>query len=155
MEINYTGHSLVTTLNHMIMITIDGSKGYKTASEQVRTPEIKLFLASLSAERANMAEELEREVISLGEVPDKQGGPLAALHRMWIEIKAGLESSNERSIVESCEKGDQTAISSFVNALAHEAVSPKTRIILQELLEKIEDDLLKLNTLKTTLLSNT
>lgn len=89
----------IEKLNHLIAIANDGKYGYENAAEEVNDPTLKQMFRQYSLERGGYAEDLKREVSRLGGSPDQGGGPLGALHRTWMDIKATVTSGDREAIL--------------------------------------------------------
>ena len=103
-------------LNELIESCHDAHQGFREAAENVQDPELRTFFLQQSEERARFASELEREVGSLGEKPERSGSAAGALHRAWMDIKSSL-GGGEKAILESVERGEDSAKGTYEKAL--------------------------------------
>lgn len=108
---------VISTLNDLIETCRDGQNGFKEAAENVKSPDLKTFLNKTSMERAQFVGELQLEVRSLGGDPEKTGSTAAAMHRAWIDIKGTLTGKDDHSILNECERGEDSAVEVFRDAL--------------------------------------
>jgi len=108
---------VISTLNDLIETCRDGQNGFKEAAENVKNPDLKTFLNKTSMERAQFVGELQLEVRSLGGDPEKTGSTAAAIHRAWIDIKGTLTGKDDHSILNECERGEDSAVEVFRDAL--------------------------------------
>jgi len=106
---------LLECLNELIQTCRDAEKGFQTAFENVKNPDLKTFFRDCSVQRAQFASELESEVRQLGGTPVGSGSVSATVHRGWINIKAMIGS--DESITAECRRGDEAAIETYQRVL--------------------------------------
>lgn len=127
-----TNDKLTTILNHLISIANDGKYGYQNAAEDVKDISLKQMFQQYSSERARYAEDLKRAVAGIDDAPDKSGGPLGALHRTWIDIKAAVTSGDREAILKTCITGEEAAIKAYTDALDNENITGNIKQLLTE-----------------------
>jgi uncharacterized protein (TIGR02284 family) len=110
-------NKVTSTLNELIETGRDGQNGFKEAAENVKSPDLKTFLSQLATERAQFVSELQLEVRKLGGDPQKSGSTTAAMHRVWMDIKGTLTGKDDHSILSECERGEDSAVDSYKDAL--------------------------------------
>jgi uncharacterized protein (TIGR02284 family) len=109
----------VTILNDLIETLKDGQEGFRAAAEDVQSSNLKSLFAEFSLQRSKFAGELQMLARSLsGEEPEKSGSVAGAVHRGWIDLKAALVSRNEHAILAECERGEDSAVAAYREALA-------------------------------------
>jgi uncharacterized protein (TIGR02284 family) len=108
---------VISTLNDLIETCRDGQEGFKEASENATSPELKSFFLEASRERARCVGELQQEVRTLGGDPEKSGSTAGALHRVWMDIKGTLTGKDDTSILNEAERGEDSAVKAFEDAL--------------------------------------
>ena len=121
----------IDILEDLIETCRDGENGFKQAAEKINDPEIRSFFLTQSTERAEFAKELEAEVQRLGKSnPEHKGSTAGALHRSWMGLKEAL-GGGTKSILESAEKGEDSAKDAYEKALTDEDLPPIARPIVQ------------------------
>jgi uncharacterized protein (TIGR02284 family) len=136
---------IVSTLEGLIAILEDGKLGYTNAAEHVEDAMIKSNFTNYARERASFITELQDEINRLGKSTDTAGGgPLGALHRAWIDIKATFTSNDTESIINACITGEEAAIEKYEMALEQEELSPNQIELLRKQLGSIKAVLMKL-----------
>jgi len=92
---------IVSTLDELVALNQASELGFETAAEHARQPALKVLLRTYAHQRMRFAEELRAEIIVWGGVPHPRRNLLAALHRGWIDLKAGLTvgRANETRVV--------------------------------------------------------
>lgn len=113
-------NAVVSVLNDLLENARDGEYGFKTCAEQVEASNVKALFASRSVGCAEAARELEALIVQYGGEPASGGTAAGALHRGWVQVKGAVGADSELSILESCEKGEDTAIARYRKALKDE-----------------------------------
>ena len=127
----------IDILEDLIETCRDGENGYKQAAEKVDDPDIRTFFLAQSTERARFARELENEVQRLGKAePERTGSAAGAIHRSWMGLKEAL-GGGTKSILESTEKGEDSARDAYEKALTNEDLPPSARPLIQRQAESV------------------
>ncbi len=108
---------IISTLNGLIETCKDGQDGFKEAAEGVERSDLKSLFYEFSQQRSQFAGELQTLVQTLGGDPENAGSLGAALHRGWINIKSAVTGKNEGSILNECERGEDSAKNTYKEAL--------------------------------------
>ncbi|MFY9554600.1 MAG: PA2169 family four-helix-bundle protein [Blastocatellia bacterium] len=108
---------VISTLNELIETCRDGLDGFKEAAENVKNPELKSFFNEAATERAYCVQELQTEVRGLGGEAEKSGSTAGAIHRVWMDIKGTFTGKDDHSILSETERGEDSAVSTFRDAL--------------------------------------
>lgn len=118
-----TRDDVISTLNNLIETSRDGQNGFQSAAEGVTNPSLKALFLQYAQQRAVFVSELQSEVRALGGDPQTTGSVAAAMHRGWVNIKAAVTGKNEHNILEECERGEDSAMKNYQEALG-ENLSP-------------------------------
>ncbi|GIZ08964.1 PA2169 family four-helix-bundle protein [Flavobacterium sp. UMI-01] len=144
-----TREEIVAVLNGLISILEDGKLGYTSAAEQVESPAIKSDFLEYARERALYIVELQDEINRLGKSTDTAGGgPLGAMHRAWIDIKASFTSGDTEAIINACITGEEAAIEEYKNALEKGHLELNQIAIVSKQLNGIQNTLMKIKSKK-------
>lgn len=108
---------VISTINGLIETCKDGQMGFKEASEGVERSDLKSFFGECSLQRSQFAGELQSLVRTLGGDPENSGSIAGTLHRGWINIKAAVTGKDEGSILNECERGEDSAKKAYKTAL--------------------------------------
>lgn len=108
---------VVSTLNGLIETCKDGQMGFQEASEGIERSDLKSFFSECSLQRSQFAGELQSLVRTLGEEPAESGSVAGSLHRGWINIKSAVTGKDEGSILNECERGEDSAKNAYKEAL--------------------------------------
>jgi uncharacterized protein (TIGR02284 family) len=127
-----TTASITSVLNSLIETCKDGQEGFRSAMENVKNADYKSLFSELSIQRQQFITELQGLVRGLGEDTEKTGSVAGALHRGWIDLKAALTSGDEHAILAECERGEDSAVAEYRDALEHEDLSANVRGVLRQ-----------------------
>ena len=126
-----TTKTIAHILNSLIETCSDGQEGFRSASEDVSNTALRSLFGELSIERGRFCSELQRLVGTLGEEPDSSGSVTGSLHRGWIDLKSALSSGEEHAILAECERGEDSAVAEFRDALEHEELPESVRDVIR------------------------
>lgn len=128
---------VISTLNGLIETCKDGQEGFKEAAEGVERSDLKSLFYEFSQQRAHFTGELQSLVRELGGDPENSGSLSGALHRGWINIKSAVLGKDEATVLNECERGEDSAKKAFKEALEQplpanviEVVQPQYTAIL-------------------------
>ena len=108
----------ISVLNKLIETLKDGQDGFQSASENVQSSELRTVFATFSQQRSKFAGELQTLARSLGESePETTGSVSASVHRGWINLKGTLTGRDDHAILAECEKGEDSAVADYKEAL--------------------------------------
>jgi len=108
---------VISTLNNLIETCRDGAEGFKDAAESIKHSELKTVFYEYSQQRAQFGAVLQELVRELGGDPTKSGSSAGAIHRGWMELKAAITGGDEQSILNECERGEDSAKEAYMDAL--------------------------------------
>ncbi|HEX8127490.1 MAG TPA: PA2169 family four-helix-bundle protein [Pyrinomonadaceae bacterium] len=123
--------NVISVLNNLIETCKDGQNGFQTAAEGVKRSEFKSLFYQYSQQRAQFAGELQNEVRRLGGDPEQAGSIAATLHRGWINIKSAVTGEDETAVLAECERGEDSAVSNYKDALADQNLPADVRAIIE------------------------
>lgn len=112
-----------STLNDLIETLKDGEEGFRTSAEKVKDSSVRSQFQHYASERARCASELQNEVSRIGGEAATSGSASAALHRGWIGLKAALTGNDDHAILAEAERGEDSAVKNFREALAKDLPS--------------------------------
>jgi uncharacterized protein (TIGR02284 family) len=127
----------ISTLNNLIETCRDGEQGFRTAAEGVDNGQLRSMFLEYAMQRGEFCRELEREVRRLGGDPERTGTVAGAAHRGWMNIKSAVTGKDEDAIIAECERGEDSAVGSYREAL-NEALPPDTRILIERQYREVQ-----------------
>jgi uncharacterized protein (TIGR02284 family) len=124
---------IVSTINSLIETLKDGQDGFKQAAEAVKDSNLKSLFHEYSLQRAKFAGELQSEARQLGEgEPEETSSTAGAMHRAWINLKSALTSGDDHSILAECERGEDSAVNEYKEAMEENLSSPIREIVSRQ-----------------------
>src|SRR6266705_5031959 len=126
----------ISTINNLIETLKDGQKGFKEAADAVNDPQLKSLFTEYSQQRSRFASELQTEARSVGGAEPETGGSAAgAMHRGWINLKSAITSKDEGAVLAECERGEDSAVKEFKEAIDKPFSSPLRDVIFRQYTE--------------------
>ncbi|MEM8527351.1 MAG: PA2169 family four-helix-bundle protein [Bacteroidota bacterium] len=120
----------IDALNDLLARNYDAEKGYKQAAEQVEETRLVSWFNSKAQERYDFGHEIKEEIRSLGGTPEKGTTVKGDLHRTWLNVKSALSLDTTEAILEECERGEETFVETYDEALKDTALPASTRSLL-------------------------
>jgi uncharacterized protein (TIGR02284 family) len=112
-----SNEDVVDVLNDLLENARDGEYGFRTCAEQVDSANAKQLFFSRAEGCRQAGEELSQLVRRYGGEPASGGTAAGAVHRGWLQVKGSVGADSELSILESCERGEDTGIARYRKAL--------------------------------------
>lgn len=124
----------IGALKDLYQLLGDSVKGYREAASQVKSPELKVFMSNLSAERATLKQDLGQAVHRLSPDHDKldEGTLKGDLHRAWMDIREALSSSSDRAVLDECHRGEDFLVDRYRTVLDDEDIPGELRVLLRK-----------------------
>lgn len=137
----------IEVLNTLITINNDRIEGYETASKETEEFDLKALFAQFISTSKNCKQELAREVNKLGGEEAEGTKVSGKFFRMWMDVKAALTGKDRKTILNSCEYGEDEALDTYEkvleNDLDHLSADQKSMIYTQKSLLKGDHDRVK------------
>lgn len=148
MERNERNEELNEVLNDLIRINHDRIEGYEKAIEETKDKDV-----DLQAVFHRMADESKQYASELKSEVQRNGGEIASdttvsgkIYRTWMDIKAVFTGKGRKSVLESCEFGEDAAQRAYDEALRSDAPLPadvRQLIVSQKAALKASHDTIK------------
>ena len=120
-------------LNDLIETLKDGQDGFRAASEDIRSADLKTIFNEYSLQRSKFAGELQALARSVGEKdPESTGSVAGAMHRGWMNLKSALTSQDDYAILAECERGEDSAVAEYRKALENDALPANVAETVQQ-----------------------
>lgn len=124
---------IVSTINSLIETLKDGQEGFKQAAEAVKDSELKSLFREYSQQRARFATELQSQARQFGEPkPEDSSSAAGAMHRAWINLKSVITSGDDHAILAECERGEDSAVKEYKEAIDERLASPIADIVSRQ-----------------------
>jgi uncharacterized protein (TIGR02284 family) len=132
----YTNDALINVLNDLVKINNDRIAGYERAIKECKDEDV-----DLKGLFRNMANESQEYVSELGDLILRSGGrptddttAPGKIYRGWMDLKAAFTGSDRKSLLNSCEFGEDAAQKAYQAALTAdvEMDSESRRLIAEQ-----------------------
>jgi uncharacterized protein (TIGR02284 family) len=137
----------IEVLNTLITINNDRIEGYETASKESKESDLKSLFAQFIATSQKCKYALVKEVDNLGGEVAEGTTISGKFFRVWMDLKAALTGKDRKTILNSCEFGEDKAIETYHQALedGSEFLSDQHKIMIssQKALLKADHQLIK------------
>lgn len=117
-------------LNDLVEINNDRVAGYEKAAEQAKDADLIKLFKNMSEQSRVFVNELKEAVKVLGQEPAEGTTVRGKIYRTWMDIKKTFSGSNRKSLLESCEYGEDAAQKAYNNALDETSLSAAERNLL-------------------------
>jgi uncharacterized protein (TIGR02284 family) len=131
---------IVKTLNDLIEVNYDRSKGYQTAADEMEDTEYKSKFTQYSSQSSSYKNELEGLVRQFGGEPTKSSSASGTVYRAWMETKAALTGKDKKAILSSCEFGEDAAKKTYNEAKSKSTAFPPN---VQTVIARQHDEILR------------
>lgn len=139
---------IISSLDHLVTIGVDGEEGYQKAAEMVSNKNLLAQFEQSSTARNIQAEAIRNYLSDNGiEKPAHEGGFGGTLHRAWLDIKGTLSNRSDGVSISSCLSGDQAAVVAYQEVLDEKNLPADLHKLLTEHLEDLKSDVQNLELL--------
>ena len=123
----------IEELNTLITINNDRTEGYETAAKETEEQDLKTFFSDLRQTSMHCNKELSAEVTKLGGTAAEGTKTTGKFFRVWMDVKAALSGKDRKTILNSCEYGEDIAKKTYQDTLTNHAenLSPKLQTIIK------------------------
>jgi len=130
---------IISTINSLIETLKDGQAGFKQAAEAVKDSNLKSLFSEYSLQRSRFAGELQSHAQQLGESdPENESSVSGAMHRAWINLKSAVTSGDDHAILAECERGEDSAVAEYKEAMEDDALSAPVREIVSRQYREVQ-----------------
>jgi uncharacterized protein (TIGR02284 family) len=141
-------NELIETLNDLVQINTDRTKGFENALTQLQSEGVveeatsaglkTLFLSYIDQSR-RFKMELAKEVEVLGSDIETDTSTSGKIHRAWIDLKTTFTGHSTHSILEECEFGEDAILKAYDSALEEEHIPAYIRDMLNDQLAELTE----------------
>jgi uncharacterized protein (TIGR02284 family) len=107
----------IEVFNTLIEINNDRIVGYETASKETDESDLISLFAALKETSTKCKAELIHEVNILGGKPMEGTTNSGKFYRIWMDFKAAITGKDRKSILNSCEYGEEQAVNTYKEAM--------------------------------------
>jgi len=121
---------IIKTLNNLIEVNIDRTKGYETAAKETEDSDLTSLFNKYASQSSTFRSELEKMVTEKGGEPQKSSSASGTVYRAWMDTKSTLTGNSRKAILSLCEFGEDAAKKSYKEAKEDSASYPDTVVSL-------------------------
>jgi len=104
-------------LKELVETCKDGQEGFRLAASAVKDVDLRSELQEYSMQRTEFARELTEALDALGSEAPESGSVAGGLHHAWMNLKSAVTSRDPHAILADCERGEDSAVEAYRNAL--------------------------------------
>jgi uncharacterized protein (TIGR02284 family) len=119
-------------LNDLIEINNDRVKGYEKAANQANDEDLRTVFNNMAMESRQLLTELRDRVQQVGGKPEEGTTARGKIYRTWMDVKATFGGDDRKSLLASCEFGEDAAQDAYRAALKEDDISPDIRQVLEK-----------------------
>ena len=110
---------LTETLNDLVKINMDRIEGYEKAAEQTKKydADLQAIFSKMAAESRSYIQELHEKIFSIGGKVSTDTTVSGKIYRAWMGVKNLFTGSDRKSILASCEFGEDAAQKAYNDSL--------------------------------------
>ena len=123
-------NEVVTVLNDLLTVVHDSLNGYRTVEEALEDSRYRALFEEYAQQREQMGIELANLVVRYGGTPQENGTVGAALHRVWMNIKAASTQGDE-AILNECDVSEEATLKSYQDVVAHPHLPEEVREVIR------------------------
>lgn len=122
----------VEVLNDLVRINNDRIEGYQRAAQETRPEDSDLrdIFQKMAQESQQLKQELVSEVARHGGEPSEGTMPSGKIYRAWMDVKAAITGGDRKSILSSCEFGEDAAKKAYNDASRSDGLEPNVRELI-------------------------
>jgi uncharacterized protein (TIGR02284 family) len=129
----------VDVLNELVVINNDRIEGYEKAAEETKDPELKDIFHRFMSQSQKFKQELAQNVQQLGGEVKTGTKASGKLYRAFMDVKAALTGNDRKTVLDSCERGEDVALEHYKDALQSDAhLSPEVRQIVERQRDELQ-----------------
>jgi uncharacterized protein (TIGR02284 family) len=128
-----TNEQVIEVLNDLVRINNDRVAGYERAIKELPSDEgddLKDLFSRMASESRVYANELSEAVRNLGGKVATDTTISGKIYRIWMDIKNAMSADEEKSVLASCEYGEDAAQRAYEKALDEKELPADTRELI-------------------------
>jgi len=127
----------IDVLNTLIETCNDGERGFRNIAEHVHSADLKTLFATRANECRQACADLRAQVLQLGGDPETGGSASGALQRGWVALLGTLSGHSDKTLLEACERGEDSALERYRDAL-DQALPDNIRMLIERQYEGVK-----------------
>jgi uncharacterized protein (TIGR02284 family) len=127
----------IDVLNTLLETSIDGERGFHKVAEHIHGAGLRTLFIQRANECRQGAAELRAKVVQLGGEPETGGTTSGALQRGWLALLGSISGHSDKSLLEACERGEDSAMERYRDAL-DQALPDDVRLLVERQYEGVK-----------------
>lgn len=146
----------IAAIKTLITINNDRIDGYELAYGETEQQDFKLLFTENATTSKQFNEDLAKEVIKIGGIPSKGTKTSGKFFRVWMEMKTALTDNDRKTILNSCDFGEEKAREIYSEVLENDAelLNPEQTKMIKLQRELLSKDHSKIIVLQNTILDD-
>lgn len=136
---------IIEHVNNIIQTNLDRREGYDKAIQQTEDPQLKDLFQDCRNQSDEYISELRQIVNQHGGEPVNDTSTAGDLYRAWMDVKSALSMNNTKAVLQSCERGEDVALSAYRKATDPEESAAVTNGEVLGSLNKQKDGILTMH----------
>ncbi len=143
----------VDVLNELVVINNDRIEGYETAAENTEERDLKILFSEFEQTSQKCHRELVSEIEKLGGKAEEGTKVSGKFFRAWMDLKSALAGKDRKSVLNSCEQGEERAIETYKNVFEDksEHLTSEQQSMVRDQYSSIKSDQGKIRSLQHAL----
>jgi uncharacterized protein (TIGR02284 family) len=124
-----------TVLSELIALNKDSAKGFARAENDVEDESLADLFDRLSADRADLVDDLQRAADRLGQDPEEESTTTGTLARGWLNIKAAMTIEHDKTdaiVLEDRLDHEDDVLTAYEEALSASYPPPITALLQEQ-----------------------
>ena len=114
-------------VNDLIEINNDRIAGYEKAANQASDEDLRSLFNNMAMQSRRFTNELKQSVATLGATPAEGTTTKGKIYRTWMDVKATFTGDSRKSVLSSCEFGEDAAQHAYETVLKEEEITGDIR----------------------------
>jgi uncharacterized protein (TIGR02284 family) len=118
-------------INDLIEINNDRIEGYEKAANQASDEDLRSLFGNMANQSRRFVGELRERVNAEGGTPADGTTAKGKVYRTWMDVKATFTGDNRKSILSSCEFGEDAAQRAYETVLKDDEIQGDLRLTIE------------------------
>jgi uncharacterized protein (TIGR02284 family) len=140
----------IEAVNDLIEINNDRIAGYERAANESRDEDLRSLFNNMASQSRRFAGELKQVVTREGGEPEAGSTLKGKIYRAWMDVKAAFTGHDRKSILASCEFGEDAAQHAYEAALKQDELQGDARLTVENQRKQLRESHDKIKTLRDT-----
>ncbi len=122
----------IEAIQDLIQVNLDAAGGFKEAAKEIDDGIVSGLFSAISVQRGKHASQLQDYVVRNGERARTEGTWLAALHRVWLDLRAKLSGGDPYVLLCEVERGEDHIQAAYEETLKQTAGSALNDVLTKQ-----------------------